>query len=128
MKKADVSQIHTENNADMPVGTEAETELELLYQEAEELNEISNSVIDLIDAKRFDEAEEVCRRLSRDYPDQVDGLERMARLYEAKGDKKQAAFYYRQTVEFMRSKDGFDPENIEWHLEQAQRLEMELGD
>lgn len=104
---------------------ERQAEIEQIYKEVQELDGLSNSVIDLIQAKRFDDAEKVCQRLLQDYPEQVDGLERLARLYEAKGDKNQASYYYRKTVEFMRNHDGFDPENIEWHEEQAERLEHE---
>jgi hypothetical protein len=126
LKKADDAKISKKKENKKPVKKEKPTELELLYQEVEEFNDLSNSVVDLIHAKQFDEAEKVCHRLSQDYPEQVDGIERLAMVYEARGDKKQAAHYYRKTVEFMQSHDGFDPENIEWHLEQAEKLEKEL--
>lgn len=127
LEKEETAKTSEKQKVAEPVEDRSRTDMEQRYQEVQELDDISNSAIDLIHAKRFDEAEKVCERLLRDYPDQVDGLERMARLFEAKGDKKRAAHYHRQTMEFMRSHGGFDPENIEYHIEQAERLDKELG-
>lgn len=88
----------------------------------DELDELSNSVLDLIDAGKFQEAESVCRELRDRYPDQVDGIERMAGVYEARGEKKKAAEYYLMTAEFMRTHPGFDKESIEWALAKAEQL------
>jgi len=107
-----------------PVDEEQE-DMKQIYKEVQELDDLSNSVIDLIQAKSFDEAEEVCHQLLEIYPDQVDGFERMARLYEAKGNREKAAKYHRKTVDFMLSHDGFDSESIEWHKEQANLFEQE---
>ena len=52
--------------------------------EIDDLDDLSNSVLDLIDAEKFDEAESVCNELRKRYPDQVDGIERMAMVYEAR--------------------------------------------
>ncbi len=105
---------------------EENEEMKQLYKEVQELDDLSNSVIDLIQAKNFDKAEEVCHQLLEIYPDQVDGFERMARLHEARGNREKAAQYYRKTVDFMLAHDGFETENIEWHEEQAKRLEQLL--
>jgi len=72
-----------------------------------EVDDLSNSVLDLIDAGKFDEAESVCNELKKRYPDQVDGIERMAMVYEARGENQKAAEYYLKTAEFMRSNPGF---------------------
>lgn len=90
--------------------------------ETDELDDLSNSVLDLIDAEQFNEAESVCRKLRDRYPDQVDGIERMAGLYEARGEKEKAAEYYFRTADFMRSHPGFDEESIQWALEKAKQL------
>jgi Flp pilus assembly protein TadD len=88
------------------------------------LDRLSNSVIDLIRAKRFDAAERVCQQLREKYPDQVDGIERLAMVYEAKGDTAGAVAQYREAAEFMRERpEGFDQEGIEYMLEKAQELE-----
>ena len=90
--------------------------------EVDDFDDLSNSVIDLIDAEKFDEAESVCNELKKRYPDQVDGIERMAMVYEARGEKEEAAEYYLRTAEFMRSKPGFDKEGIEWAIDKANEL------
>jgi len=90
--------------------------------EVDDLDDLSNSVLDLIDAGKFDEAESVCNELKKRYPDQVDGIERMAMVYEARGEIRKAAEYYLKTAEFMRSNPGFDKEGIEWALDKAKHL------
>jgi len=90
--------------------------------EVDDLDDLSNSVLDLIDAGKFDEAESVCNELKKRYPDQVDGIERMAMVYEARGESQKAAEYYLKTAEFMRSNPGFDKEGIEWALDKAKHL------
>lgn len=74
-------------------------------------------------AGEFDKAESVCHELSKRYPDQVDGLERLALVYESRGENAKAAEQYKKTVEFMRSKYGFDKENVQWILEKIKQLE-----
>ncbi|MFH0730726.1 MAG: SEC-C metal-binding domain-containing protein [Pseudomonadota bacterium] len=90
--------------------------------EIDDLDDLSNSVIDLIDAKKFDEAKSVCKELRERYPDQVDGIERMAMVYEACGENQKAAEYYQKTAEFMRSNPGFDNEGIQWALNKSNQL------
>ena len=90
--------------------------------EVDDLDDLSNSVLDLIDAGKFDEAESVCNELKKRYPDQVDGIERMAMVYEARGENQKAVEYYLKTAEFMRSNPGFDKEGIEWALDKAKHL------
>ena len=98
------------------------------YAEVDELNTLSNSVLEMLDTGHFREAEEVCQRLLNEYPDQVDGLERFARTCAAQGRKREALEWYRKTVEFMRSHDGFDEDSVAQILYEAERLEAELGD
>ena len=125
LKKAEPTKIAEKPKVEQSVENEKQADMEQLYKEVQELDDLSNSVVDLIQSKRFDEAEEVCQKLLRDYPEQVDGLDRLAELHMAKGNKGQAIHYHRKIIEFMRSHDGFDSESIEWHAEQADRLEQE---
>ncbi len=99
-----------------------EQNLEKAMDEVDVLNDLSNSVVDLIKEKKFDEAEMVCHELSKKYPDQVDGIERLAMVYEARGEKEKAAEYYLKTYEFMRSNPGFDEELIQWMKDKADKL------
>jgi tetratricopeptide (TPR) repeat protein len=79
--------------------------------EAHRLALTSNAVIDLIDAGKLDEAEHVARELLMLYPGVHDGYDRLGMVYEARGQNKQAADYYRQVIEFARARpEQYDPE------------------
>jgi hypothetical protein len=55
-----------------------------LVPEFTELDRLSNSVVDLIEEGRLEEAENVCHQLLVHYPDQIDGTERLeAKLLES---------------------------------------------
>ena len=90
-----------------------------------DLDRLSNSVVDLIEEGRLDKAEEVCHQLLARYPDQIDGTERLAEVYEAKGEKKRAAEYYRKAAEFAQKSPGFDQELIDRYFSQAKLLESQ---
>jgi len=87
-----------------------------------ELDQLSNSVVDLIKQNRWDEAEAVSRKLLTDYPDQVDGLNRLAMVYEARGEKSKAADYYRKAADFAKSNPDFDEQMVKWFLSEARRM------
>lgn len=91
----------------------------------DDLDNLSNSVVDLIKERRLEEAEKVCRELLSRYPDQIDGIDRLAETYEARGNNKKAAQYYRKAAAFAKSNPGFDQEAIDWYLSKANRLESE---
>ena len=99
--------------------------LEELQAEVEGLDALSNSVIDLIDSGELDKAEKNCYELLKRYPDQVDGLDRLAMVHEAKGEKAKALEYYRKVVEFMQTHPGFDADSIAWPQDEIKRLEAE---
>jgi len=88
-----------------------------------ELDQLSNSVVELIKQNKLDKAEAVSRRLLSEYPDQVDGFDRLGMVYEARGERKKAAQYYRKAAEFARSNPGFDKQGIDRFLSEAKRLE-----
>ncbi len=90
-----------------------------------ELDQLSNSVVDLIAQNKLDEAEAVSRKLLVDYPDQIDGLERLAQVYEARGQKDKAAEYYRKTADFAGAMPGFDQESIDWYIAEVKRVQSE---
>jgi len=75
------------------------------------LDEASNVVIDLIDAGRLDEAEHAAQVLLERYPEVHDGLERLAMVAAARGDRARAAEYYRKAADFVRAHpDSYDSE------------------
>jgi SEC-C motif/Tetratricopeptide repeat len=65
------------------------------------LDDLSNSVIHLVKARRFDDALGACRRLLAEFPDVVDGLERSAMVHAALGDHATAADFYRKALAFV---------------------------
>lgn len=105
--------------------TKEEISLEEWHAEVEELNTLFNSVIDLINSGELDEAEKKSHELLSRYPDQVDGLQQLAMVHEAKGETAVALEYYRKVVEFMRTHPGFDADSIAWPQEEIKRLEAE---
>jgi tetratricopeptide (TPR) repeat protein len=88
----------------------------------DDLDQLSNSVLDLIQEGKLDEAETVCRQLSKRYPDQVDGIERMAMVHEARGNYSRAAEYYLKAASFIHGKPGFDPESEPWYRQMAAEM------
>ena len=88
-----------------------------------QLDQLSNSVVDLIKQNRLDEAEDVSRELLANYPDQVDGLNRLAMVYEARGEKSKAADYYQKAANFAESNPGFDKQMVNWFLSEARRMQ-----
>jgi len=98
-----------------------ENEIQNLVAEVDALNDLSNSVVDLIDDGKLDEAEAVCYRLQKDYPDQVDGIDRLALVYKARGDYRQAASYYTKAAAFA-VENHFDQESIAFFKQQANQM------
>jgi len=79
--------------------------------EEDELTAASNAAVDLVKAGKLDEAEKAARDLLERFPEVHDGYDRLGMVYEARGDKKQAAYYYRKVIEFIREHaDYYDPE------------------
>jgi len=82
----------------------------LIVDEDDGLDEASNRVVDLIDAGQLDDAEQAAHALLAQYPEVHDGLERLAMLYAARGDRARAAEYYRKAADFVHARgDWYDP-------------------
>jgi hypothetical protein len=91
------------------------------FLDDEGLDDLSNSVVDLADAGRFDEALVACKRLLEEFPEVVDGLERSAMVHEKMGNHALAADFYRQALVFIErpdQRDGFDPDVFDFFREQ----------
>ena len=63
----------------------------------------SNAVVDLVQAGKLDEAESAARELLARYPDVHDGYDRLGMVFEARGQKRDAADCYRKVVDFIRT-------------------------
>jgi hypothetical protein len=84
--------------------------------ELDELDRLSNSVVDLIDDGRLDDAERACRELKRRYPDMIDWIERTGSLHEARGEVSQAIEFYRKCIGYIDSHPvGFDAASKDWY-------------
>jgi tetratricopeptide (TPR) repeat protein len=87
---------------------QAEATLEALEHD---LAEDSNAVIALVKAGKLDEAEKAARELLVNYPEVHDGYDRLGMVYEARGQKREAADCYRKVIEFVRDHpEQYDPE------------------
>ncbi|MCI0656896.1 MAG: SEC-C domain-containing protein [Acidobacteria bacterium] len=87
------------------------------------IDELSNKALDEIHAKRYDEAEKLCKQLISEYPDMIDGQDRMAMLREAQGRFEEAANHYGDALSIMtRNSTSFGPEAVDYCREQYKRL------
>lgn len=89
----------------------------------EELDRLSNRVPELIEQGRLDEAEEVCQELLRRYPDEIDGVERLGHVHEARGELETAAAHYRKAAAFIRAGGFPEDEHAAWLDDLAARLD-----
>jgi hypothetical protein len=69
-------------------------------EEEDEVTRDSNAVVDLVHLNKLDEAERVGRELLERCPEVHDGYDRLGMVYEARGDRKQAAECYRRVIGF----------------------------
>lgn len=89
----------------------------------EELDRLSNSVVDLIQEGRLDEAESACQALKAQYPDVIDWLMRFAMLHEARGEIALAIDYCERTLAWMDDHpDDFEPASREPFHQDIERL------
>ena len=111
---------NTELNASVRRGLEFDNEFgvgDLPEGDDDDLVEDSNAVIDLIDAGQLDDAEHAARELLTKYPYVHDGFDRLGMVYEARGDRAQAAHWYRQCLEFVRARPQFYEPAVEERYE-----------
>jgi hypothetical protein len=87
-----------------------------------DLDDLSNQIPELIRLEKYDKAEEVCRKLRQEYPEQIDGLHRSAQLFEAMGNYGKAATFYNWTAEFAEQADGFEQKSVEHFRNKAEQL------
>lgn len=87
-----------------------------------DLDELSNQIPELIQQEKYDEAENVCQKLLKQYPDQIDGLHRSAELYEAMANYEKAITFYNLTAGFAEQADGFEQKSVEYFRNKAEQL------
>jgi tetratricopeptide (TPR) repeat protein len=88
------------------------------------IDQLSNSVLDLIKEGRLDEAEEACRKLKREFPDAIDWIERTGAVHEARGETDKAIEYYRRCLQHIDDNpDYFEEASKDWYRRSIKRLE-----
>lgn len=88
-----------------------------------ELELLSNSVLDLVEAGSYDAAELVCREVSRRWPEQLHGIEGMAIVHEARGENNQAIECLETCIARDRmAVDWGGGETDDWYSEWIERL------
>lgn len=84
-----------------------------ILRDIQDLDKLSNGVMDEIEAGRLDEAERLCEKLLKQYPDQIDGHKRLAKVREAQGRWAEAAAAYDRAIAHIDCHpDGFDHEMV----------------
>lgn len=93
----------------------------------DEVMDLSDHAAQLIGEGQLDEAEEIGRDLIRDYPEFLDGPERLGEVYEARGQAKAAAEQYRRAADIAARMPAalVDAETPSSLLSRALRLEAE---
>ena len=80
------------------------------HDELNELTEASNAVVDMVQAGHLDAAEQAAHDLLARFPDVHDGYDRLGMVSEARGDHRQAAYYYRKAINVIRNHpENYDP-------------------
>ncbi len=94
-----------------------------------ELDRLSNSVVDLINEGRLDDADAACEKLRTRYPEVHDWLMRKAMIYEARGETARAIEYCERTIAWMdEHPEDFEPASREPFLDDIERLRRSLND
>jgi tetratricopeptide (TPR) repeat protein len=93
----------------------------------EQLDVAANAALALIDAGKYDEAEQAAHDVLARFPAVHDGYECLGRLHQAKGDNQQAAECYRKVIEFARAEPHFyDPHFIDHFQDLIDSLETQV--
>ena len=92
-----------------------------------ELDRLSNSVVNLVDEGRLDEADAACEQLRTHYPEVHDWLMRKAMVCEARGETELAIEYCERTIAWIDAHpEDFDPESSQPFCEDIKRLRGSL--
>jgi tetratricopeptide (TPR) repeat protein len=92
------------------------------------LDELSNSVLDLVRDGHLEQALAASKRLLDEFPDVVDGLERSGMVHAKMGDHATAAAFYRQAFDFVthpNRREHYD--GADYYREQMEQEERLAG-
>ena len=92
------------------------------------LDDLSNSVLDLVRAGRFDQALAACTQLLEEFPDVVDGFERSGMVHAKMGNHALAADFYRKALDFVTHPSRRDEyEDVDFYRQQVETEERLAG-
>lgn len=113
--QAAVARDTTPQPPSMPAWTRlSQAERAQIAEEVQELDDLSNGALDHIKAGRYDEAEKLCEELLRQYPDVIDGHDRLGMMREAQGRFGEAADHYAKVLEIIEQHPGdYDAELLD---------------
>jgi len=89
-------------------------------------DDLSNRVVALLEQGRIEDAEQAALRYSEVYPDDPEGLERLAQVYDAWGKKDKAARAFRQAAALHEIVLQMNPMTAAWLRDQADRMDKGL--
>ncbi|MBU1675833.1 SEC-C domain-containing protein [bacterium] len=92
----------------------------------EHLDALIDTVLDRLDERRYEEAEKTALQLMEEHPEDPEGLERLAQVYDAWGKKEQAARVFRQAAAFQEVLIPINRQTAAWLREQADRMDQGL--
>lgn len=90
------------------------------------LDTLVDTVMDRLDEQRYEDAETAALKMMEEHPEDAEGLERLAQVYDAWGKKEQAAQVFRQAAAFHEVLIPVNQETAAWLREQAERMEQGL--
>ena len=91
------------------------------------LDALTEAIDELIQKKRYDDAEKKCGELNRKFPSVADGLQRIAKIDELRGDASKALQTLYLAQKRAEASAGDDEEAIEEIAAEIARLEKKLG-
>jgi len=86
------------------------------------LDHDSNRIVDLINEGRLDEAEESAKKLLIEYPEVIDGFDRLAMIYEKRCSYIMAIDMYQKALDSTLDQDGFDEEGRDYYRRKIAQL------
>lgn len=87
------------------------------------LNERADRALDLLIAGRVDDAEAIANDLMRDFPGEVEGVDLLSMVSEARGDRPGAAALLRRAIEIVRHHPHHDSETTVLMHQRLRELE-----
>ena len=95
----------------------------------DDLDRLSNSVIDLVNTGRLDEADAVCEQLRTEYPEVHDWMMRKAMICEARGEYELAMEYCQRVIDWMDANpEDFEPHSRDPFYRDIERLKTLVED